>query len=234
MDYVELENEIVNRYQKVRGVDKGDRIYLQSIRRKDIWENLGNLKDIDIKDVILNFLNKWRCRIKVTPDLISSLQQKLKELRGYFISVKDEKLESLDFDKDVTVDGRTFKAEDVIIKIFDSLRRIKVGRRNFGATATSKVLHMVNPNFFMMSDGNIREHYGCSANSNGYINFMWRMHRLCNEIIKSYCNKFAVNDRSAKEKIYKTCHNNWVIPEGYTTLPKLIDEFNYSRYTLNR
>lgn len=233
MDYVELKNEIINKYQKEQGIDKGDKIYLLSIKRSDIWENLENLKGGDIKDVILGFLNKWQCRIKVTPGLINNLQQTLKELSKYFISFRSEKIENFDFDKSITIEEEKFKAGAVIFKIFDSLCCIKTGRRDFGATATSKVMHMVNPDFFMMFDDKIREHYGCFANANGYVNFMWRMQKLGKEIIESYSNEFGINEDTAKEKVCEMCCNNWVIPKEWTTLPKLIDEFNYSRYTLN-
>jgi len=233
MDYKEIKNEIINKYQKERGIDKGDKIYLLSIKRRDIWGNLENLKGGDIEDVILEFLNKWQCRIKVTPGLINNLQQTLKELSKYFISVKDEKLESFDFDKSIKINGETFNTEDAIIKIFNNLCYIRAGRRDFGATATSKVMHMVNPDFFMMFDDKIREHYGCFANANGYVNFIWRMQKLGKEIIKSYSVEFGINEATAKEKVCEMFCNNWVIPKEWTALPKLIDEFNYSRYTLN-
>lgn len=230
MKYKEFKNEIINKYQKSPGIKKGDIVYLSYLKRRDVWDKLSDLKDIDIIDVILGFLNKWKCRIHVTPGLIKKLQKIFKELDKYFISIEGEELESFDFAKDVIIDGNKFKIESIIIRIFERLCYIKAGRRNFGATATSKVMHMINPDFFMMYDDGIRKEHGCYDNANGYVNFMWRMQNFCKDIIRNYQDEFGVNKGKIKEKIFEEiCHDNWVIPKEYITLPKLIDEFNYSR-----
>jgi len=57
---------------------------------------------------------------------------------------------------------------DAIKDVFRRIASVRAGARTVGATATSKVLHLVNPRFFMMSDRNIRHGYGYSDDEVGY------------------------------------------------------------------
>ena len=107
---------------------------------------------------------------------------------------------------------------------FKIIASAKAGRRTIGATATSKILHMVNPNFFVMADENIRFAYGCSENELGYVNFMWRMKLLSEALIEDYSNARKVPKDKAFQKLALECQS------AATTLPKLIDEYNWVKY----
>lgn len=235
MNFKEFET-VVNRYQKKEGAAKDYNIYRIALERRDIWEKLDQVKDGDIKSVMLKFLNKWKCRIKVSPGLIENLRTKSRFLYKYFKAVNKEKLENLDFNKRFNINGKFLKIEGIIFKIYDSLYKTKFctksRQRNFGATAASKFMHMVNPDLFVMFDINIRAHYGCGENANGYVNFMWRMHRLCNKIIADCSAKSKIDHISAKRKILNIFNKDCGMPKELFTLPKIIDEYNYLKYTL--
>jgi|WetSurMetagenome_2_1015567.scaffolds.fasta_scaffold108705_1 hypothetical protein len=83
---------------------------------------------------------------------------------------------------------------------------------------------LVNPNFFVMSDKHIRFAYGCSENELGYVNFMWRMKLLSEALIDEYSNARKVPKDKAFQKLALECQS------AVTTMPKLIDEYNWVKY----
>jgi len=122
------------------------------------------------------------------------------------------KLETVNFDKIIKDDGKTVK--DTIKEIFEILSTIKVGKKNVGFTATTKIMHMVIPDLFVMCDGSIRKAYGCEGNSEGYLNFLYRMQKAAQKLIAE----------KRKAEICKELHN------GDRNLTKIMDEYNY--YTI--
>jgi len=101
-----------------------------------------------------------------------------------------------------------FRIGDIIKKIFDTLSEV------VGFTATTKIMHMVLPELFVMCDEKIRESYGCAGNSEGYLNFLWRMQESARKFI----------EEKTKLEICKELHN------GDRSLTRILDEYNY--YTI--
>lgn len=96
-------------------------------------------------------------------------------------------------------------------------------------TGTSKALHILNQDFFMMWDGDIRQKgYGCFGGSGeGYFNFLLRSQKEIEEVCKTYIKDYGnVNDPSKEipQKIYS-------VYNGHSkTIVKLLDEYNFARY----
>lgn len=203
--------DVIERYNSEPSfkVSSGDPLYLETVEKRSVWENLDKISREDVNKIVLNFLNKWKCRIpyKCAP----RLQMALQKTHTLFSILKDEKLEALDFCR-VTVTGDRIK--DVIKQIFVVLSKVKVNRKTIGFTATTKIMHMVLPDLFVMCDENIRRAYGCEGNSEGYFNFLRRMQKSAQGLIKE----------KPKAEICKELH------KGDRSLNKILDEYNY--YTI--
>lgn len=93
-----------------------------------------------------------------------------------------------------------------INKIFEELIMVN----KISGVAISKMLHLFNPNFFIMWDNAIMENYGFYNNSEGYINFLQRikMEITDNDLFLDYQKSEIKDDVS---------------------LLKLIDEYNMER-----
>lgn len=189
-------------------------LYKRMLGRRDIWDRLGGIDETKTNDV-LKFLNQWKCRVKYdcTPILARTIRE-CSELVSRFGNhqLQEVKLESL------------IAGSETIQELFKKIASVPAGRRTVGATATSKILHLANPNFFIMSDENIRDGYGCSDNEFGYVNFMWRMKLFGDAIIHEYSTLRNVSMHLAFARLVSECTS------AATTLPKLLDEYNWVKF----
>jgi len=112
--------------------------YLQILNRLDIWDNLAEIEDSKTT-YILEFLNRWKCRVSY--DCTSSLAKTLRELSESLFKFKSHRLEEVSLDS--LVDDL-----DAIKEVFRRIASVRAGARTVGATATSKILHLVNPRFY--------------------------------------------------------------------------------------
>ena len=106
------------------------------------------------------------------------------------------------------------KISDVIKEIYKRLSEVK----GIGSTSASKIMHGVIPELFMMWDENIRSGYGYASNEVGYLRFMREMQRILRGVIETY-------GGSPEELCHEAC------PDAKKTLTKLLDEFNYMKFT---
>jgi len=127
----------------------------------------------------------------------------------------DESLITIDFSKEVKKD---------ISIIFDSITYCPIKRRREW-TDTSKILHAILPNLFVMWDIAIRNNYvGEECDGNCYSNiFMPKMKELAITYLDSFLIDHGGTYESANQKITLMAED--------TTLAKIIDEFNFVRYT---
>ena len=112
----------------------------------------------------------------------------------------------------------------MIQKAFTNIASVRVGRRTVGATATSKITHLINPDFLMMSDVDIRYGYGCSDNDIGYSNLMLRMKLFGDNLIEKYAKIRKFGKQYVFHNLKSECNS------GASTLPKLLDEYNWVKY----
>ena len=183
------------------------------LARRQVWENLSQIDEDQIKDTIIGFLKAWNIR-NVNRIAPNSLGGALKELNKYFDALRGKSLLSLNFDEKVNVEGQEMKISDVIKEIYKRLSEVK----GIGSTSASKIMHGVIPELFMMWDENIRSGYGYASNEVGYLRFMREMQRILRGVIETY-------DGSPEELCHEAC------PDAKKTLTKLLDEFNYMKFT---
>lgn len=87
-------------------------------------------------------------------------------------------------------------------------------------TGASKVLHILNPRFFVMWDCSIRSGYGCFGNGEGYFNFLTRCQREMKEVIDTY-GQDGGDIRTISRRIYMG---------RAKSLTKILDEYNFARF----
>lgn len=112
--------------------------------------------------------------------------------------------------------------------IFDRMAMCcKTGR--FESTDTSKILHGILPQLFVMWDERIRRNTVGAQNRDGRgyaYRFLPSMHKLAGGMISSYAREKQCDYESASQAISAMADNQ--------TLAKLIDELNYLRFTMRR
>lgn len=206
-----------------------NRDYANSIKRRDVWSNLRDLEEKGVSGVVLNFLNKWRCHIpyKRAPEICKAL----KKADRFFKLLRNEKLETIDFEKMVGVNGKVLKTQEIVSSVFRIISpTVAPAVGEGGYTATSKIMHMVNPELFPMWDRRIRKKYGFYGNTEGYLLFVLKMQSMIKGVIRDYCAEHRIGMKEAKEEICKkTCSGGEML-----TLVKLIDEYNYTKFTLSK
>jgi len=92
-------------------------------------------------------------------------------------------------------------------------------------TNTSKVLHVLVPQIFVMWDQDIREAYGCYKNEEGYYNFHIRMQMELEEVIKSYQKDY---ESSREEAVKQICQRFY--EAGGHPITRLLDIYNHEKY----
>lgn len=199
-------------------VADGEAQYEECLKQREIWDDLGNINQRHVEQILIPFLNKWKCRLPYQcaqrlTSVMQETEQWLPNLRGLHI-------EDVDFLAPIKVGSEAMRVFALVEKIFAPIQLVKAGRRTVGFTATSKILHMAIPELFVMCDKRIREKYGCEGNAAGYANFMLRMNLLASDLIsQAHGNKQSILDCS-----------QW---KG-RTLARLLDNYNYTTYTLRK
>lgn len=202
-------------FPKANGITKGEEEYEKCVGHREFWDNLNKIRLEDTKSVVLPFLGKWKCRLPY--DCASELTSTLQKTEAFIQPLRG--LQTEDLDVVGAIQGNEVASVPFysIEKAFSNISKIKSGRRTIGFTATSKILHMAIPNFFVMSDERIRKHYGFEGNSMGYVNFMLAMNLLARDLIAQIGNK---------QSILNFSHFRG------RTLARLLDNYNYTIFTL--
>jgi hypothetical protein len=130
--------------------------------------------------------------------------------------------------------GLTEEDEDRVKEIFRDfeIATRRVGRRQAKApVSAAKALHLLAPNFFPLWDNAIAKAYDCGKmNQEDYVRFMRKMREQIQEVLKSYIEKHGGKEDEAIRAIWDLYPHK--IPEKEGKLLKLIDEYNYAKYTI--
>lgn len=182
---------------------------------KRLKENPDELSADEIRDKIIDFLNRWKCRI--SNDSAETVKEKLVETRPLTQSLSDKRL----FD----VNDSLKSSKTGMMKLYEKFDSIP----HFGATATSKILHIINPDLFVMWDQNILKHYHhknllISDSAQGYVAFLSLMSEMGREVTLD----FHKSHPQSSPEVY-LCEKL-----GYNlqkSLAKFIDEYNWITIT---
>jgi hypothetical protein len=205
-------------FPKQPGIREGEIQFEQCFNHREFWDNLCNIKTIDVETIVLPFLNKWRCRLSRTcVSKLSLALQNTEQLLGPLRKLNIEDLDTLGAIQNTISGMGQFSC---IENAFKNIQEVKAGRRSVGFTATSKILHMAIPELFVMCDAAIRDKYGCADNAAGYINFVLRMGLIARDLIAQ---------ANGNKQTILTC-SRW---QG-RTLAHLMDNYNYTMFTLGK
>ncbi len=171
--------------------------------------------DIPLKEGLLlfGFIHSW------DPNFQGDLAKFLEIYKDIFPILKNFKHDAI-----IKVDF-TDEVKNSISAIFDRVAMCPRERR-FESTDASKMLHAIIPDLFVMWDDKIRKAIVGSDKRDGRCyayEFLVRMQEAVRECLNSYIAEKGGDYESAWAQI------SWMA--GNYTLTKLIDEYNYVRYT---
>ena len=174
-------------------------------------------------DDILDFLKKWRIRVKIDGSKLDKAiqvnQSTLSRLRRREYQITDANL-------------RDTNTHDAIIELFGIFsKKVSIGRHTY--TGASKILHVMVPNLFVMWDDAIRWAYACRSqdeeHGEDYFTFLKRTQGELKEAIRSYGIQHNCSDEEAMKKIGEE-----LFEPGYDSFSRLIDCYNYQKFTLGK
>ena len=209
--------------------DEDYRDYLLIDRDTSKWNQL-DLIDLAEAGKMIGFLNLWKTPVQVRlVDFLLALQCAALLLRP----IQGKTILDVDLNRPTTQDS-DFSVGQLVEKCFDILSRC--GRRD-EITASSKILHTINPELFVMWDNKIRKEYARSA---GYRSdksikdnaariyatvFLPKMQEIARDSVNEAMEH--ENNVSNPEEAVKFLTE----PCKYNSLAKVLDEYNFMRYT---
>ncbi len=197
-----------------------NREWLQARRFVD-WQNLHELSDREVMRKVVKFLNQWSSHIKKTPEVVTGIKEAYRVTLPALQLLQPETLWDLNLKKEVYLEDKALQVRDVLYHIFKRFRDIGYHLRE---VASSKLLHHINPNLFIMWDNKIMKAYGVKGTPRDYvIDFLPLMKDKANQVIESYSEEHDLTRNDAIDIL------NSYRPDK--TLVKLLDEYNWITYT---
>lgn len=182
-----------------------EREFLNRLRNNPQQLGLGEIGEKLLK----GFLNKWRCRVENNARSRQSVKEALQDLKIDIL--QGERIETITFQE---------KESSIIMEAYSRIRSIGYG---FGPTATSKLLHLLNTNLFVMLDRKILDEYrqyGVNDTGKGYVIFLKKMKQLAERAIKDF-NSTYPSENLASYLSHKFGYNPPI------SLAKYLDEYNW-------
>ena len=205
-----------------------DKSYASYLKDKDQskWNNPATLDCDEVKRLV-NFANKWRSRVPKNDETIRRL------LNNLITTVP--RLNALQSATLLDVNKFDESTKQMIQECFDTITKSPV--RHDGVTrvrrpvATSKMLHVaVNPKLFVAWDENIQEGTIGAPVPPKYAGvlyaqvFLPMMQNVANQAVDEVMNQENLSHAAAIQSFTDHC-------EKKNSLPKIIDEYNYAKYT---
>ncbi len=213
--------------------------------KNGVWQKFyepNPLCNADVKEII-KFLEKWGKMWRVIGQVSKQMgEDKMYEefikasskIQPLFLSLKILRFEDFQLEmatKNPIIDGKTLK--DVIEEIFEEFDRV------LKHTIPSKIMHMINPNLFIMWDETIRTSWGCESNCKanargyacGYYNFMMRMRVELDELADDYARVKRVPSPGRMNTLLDDLNKR--IDRNYS-ITKWLDVYNYTKYHQER
>ncbi len=167
---------------------------------------------------LIDFMNAWGAR---APIQAAQLTAAYPQVYGSLCQLAALRLDNVILDQPLAT-GHTPSA--LAAQVFDGIA--KCGTRNEYPVGASKMLHALVPHFFVMWDNSIAAGYACPTSGHGYaFTFLPRLMKELEEAIVTCAREYVANRREATAALVKL--------GGRRPLPKLLDEFNYAKYTLS-
>jgi hypothetical protein len=216
--------KLVRASELFRESDKGkdpDRFYDAHMAQRNPaeWELDEGPGDTEIK-LLFIFLNQWGTHYPNDERSRACFKNSYKEVLPRLKRLEGYDLMEAPFEARVA-DGKTLS--EIIQEVFETLA--SAGGKPYKSTGTSKILHVLQPRLFVMWDSAIRGGYAVSETSNDYARlFLPRVQRELREAVDSYVTENQSEPRTAVQELEKR--------GGGRPITKLLDEYNYCKFTL--
>jgi hypothetical protein len=197
-----------------------DRFYFEYMSLKDAaaWDSDAGPSDEEIEK-LFRFLNQFASRYPSDAAARVSFRRAYLEVLPLLRALQGHTLLETAFDG-VLLQGMS--VSDAVGSIFEKIA--SAGGR-YESTATSKILHVLHPPLFVMWDAAIRGGYAVAGRSGDYGGrFLPRMQRQAGEAVDSYIAERKAGPTTAVHELEGLCEGR--------PFTKLIDEYNYSKFTL--
>ena len=198
----------------------GEYVYFKALEMlKEVRANLDVLDaEKHVKQIIKMFLIQWGgMRRTIDRDGLSweQLTEQLRNSKEVFQKLRDKSL------LDMNLNNK--ELADAIVEAYNSARV-----RYVGATAVSKILHLLNPELFIMWDYVIREKYEVTGSARGYLKFLKRVKGEIEEALTEEAAKKGCGTDEVARTICTELPSSKLGPEySRKTLAKLLDEYNW-------
>jgi len=197
-----------------------DEAWVQAKKFVD-WRNLDSLPLEEIENRVILFLNRWACHLPTQTRLAERIKDVYRKSVPFLQALDGEAIQDIDFDQKKKVENNEHRNSRIMLRVFQNFYSTGY---HFRDVAASKVLHMVNPDLFVMWDTRICRAYSVQKSPKGYVyDFIPLMKKKANEVIESYMK----NKEFSREKAVKALNEF----RPLKTLAKLLDEYNYLTYT---
>ena len=204
--------EACGKYHPVNGwdYDCALKAYREALKKRHKSADSSN-PSYEEAAILLSFANGWSSRMQCKVD---DVQRALREIQGNLNALRGESI------LDVCLNNPNHQ---LICRSFKVLATCNSRGRN-EPTGTSKMLHIINPDLFVMWDTAIRDAYRMSGNWIQYAEFLCKMQQLAKRAVEQVkANERHFSDETAIASLTGCKH----------TLAKVMDEFNFMKYTKN-
>jgi len=217
-----------------KAITVGDKDY-RDIAHSQVLSNLqvdpGNVDLQQIQTGVTKFLNRWKCRIPNNRQSAKDLRNAIQGLVPYLQALKGFDIDSIDFNQNLVVNGNPSTVNQAIEHCYTNLKGIVY---RFAATATSKLLHILQPNLFVMWDDPILRDYHkdnlqITDNGQGYRIYLQEMNKMAKQVCQNF-QEATLNPPSDTKNpaVYLSKQLEYDYPK---TLAKYLDEYNWVRIT---
>ena len=206
-------------HKTVSAYDSAYTRYLGDVKQGH-WDNPSLLNYYDAKRLV-DFVNEWKSRMPSDKNNVEKVLYELRRAVPKLGVLRDTTILDVDFDQVVL--GR-WSIGELIRDSFDGIAR--AGKR-YESVATSKMLNVAfNPSLFVMWDGAIQSGYGTDRYGYDYAyKFLPRMQELARQAVTEVMEEECLSREDAVKSFTNHCKNG-------NSLAKIIDEYNYARFTL--
>jgi hypothetical protein len=192
--------------------------------RRAQWELDEGPSEPEIK-LLFTFLNQLRTHYPNNPESRIRFKKAYVKVLPLLRLLKGYDLIEAQFHSQLA-DGNTLS--ETIRQVFERLATAsREHTKRCESTGTSKILHILRPQLFVMWDSAIRSGYAVKQGSeiSDYASwFLPRMQREAQEAVDSYVMEKNCGPRTAVQRLEEL--------GGSRPLAKLVDEYNYCKFTL--
>jgi len=183
-----------------------------------LWKRQETIDLVGIERLIL-FINQWSTHYENSRTAQQSLLVAIRSVFPLFQALEAESLLEVDFKRQL-VPGTT--ASQTIEQIFE---RIASCGRRYESTGAAKIIHTINPELFVMWDSAICGGYAVDGHGYDYGHrFLPRIQKIVRRAIREYIQTQSCSQEQAVTTLCRCGHK----------LAKVLDEYNYTKFTLRR